>query len=228
MISMQQNMKQYFYQEGVNVLNYLRQFFPSLEYKRLRILKGDHSALGSFSPYDRDIVLYEEVFDELMENCKPQDIAAQFIITLCHEAGHASDEFLKIPTLVESGKLPGNYTSGHAQVEAFAVYRATEMLKRLVEYPGTMFGFLWTLSELHNMAIYSISKGFEVAVDTESELVQMRTDDRYPLSQAFAKTFKEHLLHSENYVNDFEKSIEEFAHVETGEKLDLMRQNVKS
>jgi len=219
--------KQYFYQEGVNIINYLRQYYPSLHLNRLLILKGNKKAKGSFKASERNIYMWEHYYDLLFDKgFSFKEVARQFIMTLCHELGHASDEFLKHPTFKEKNMYPPNYTVGHAQIEAFAVFRGSAMLQRLIGYPGTLFGFVWTKEELEQMGRDSVSSGRKIAYQVEYRLRKIRKKAMYPFKQFFLRLKRSYTAHSKDYLQDFNDALKLYDSARSIKHLDAMRQTV--
>jgi len=220
--------KQYFYQEGMNVFNYLRRYYPSLHFNRLRFIKGREKSQGLFDFRERNIYMCEEFFDELLETSPQKEVARQFIMVLCHELAHASDDFLKHPNLLEKGKGPRRYTLIHADVEAFATYRESRMVTQLSRYPSTIFGFQWTEEELREIARESINHGFETARSIQRQIESFQTYFQYRFEQFFLRLFHSRTRHSFNYEQDFYKSFKACQSARKTVTLDVMRQKLNA
>lgn len=219
--------KQYFYQEGMNVFHYLRRYYPSLHFNRLRFIKGETSQ-GKFDHRKRDIYLCEEFFDELLDSVPPKEVARQFIMVICHELAHASDDFLKHPKLLEKGKRLNRYTLMHADVEAFATYRESRMVTRLSRYPSTILGFQWTEEELQETARESINHGFNTARSIQEDIEGFRTYFQYRFEQFFLRLVQAPTRHSSNYQQDFYKSFKACQNARKTITLDVMRQKLNA
>lgn len=192
--------KQTLQSEGNKILHYLKEHFKTLDYKDFDICKLGEDKLGGYEPNDRIIYLSEDGFDELSKKKNSKRFIDSFVMALCHEAGHASDEFLKHALFKTKQKpFPGHGTTERAQCEAFATFRSCQMILSLSNYPKSILGKNFTKGELDNLANYTYANGYRITDVEEKDLISNNVI-KSPLSPE----------ESAGYYEDFETALVQF------------------